>query len=185
MATRGAFGLTHKGQTKMIYNHYDSYPDGLGREFVDWIKARSDDELKRAFNNIKLGRCDNYGIEKFTATWDKPQTWDRVTQDEIDEGYAIEYSYNYNIDSHTLITTGEEHDGLQDLEDEIQEDREARAGLRHKKIVDHWDYEGKDLQITWETKNGEETTTVKYDGKQITEKKHLLPIEAAELITKG
>lgn len=54
MATRGSFGLTHKGQTKMIYNHWDSYPDGLGREFVDWIKARSDEELKKAFNNIKL-----------------------------------------------------------------------------------------------------------------------------------
>ena len=127
MATRGAFGLTHKGQTKMIYNHWDSYPDGLGREFVDWIKARSDDELKKAFNNIKLGRCDNYGLEKFIATWEKPQTWDRVTQDEIDEGYNIEYSYNYNIDNHTVITTGEDHSGLQDLEDEIQEDREARA----------------------------------------------------------
>ena len=47
MATRGSFGLTHKGQTKMIYNHWDSYPEGLGREFVDWIKARSDDELKK------------------------------------------------------------------------------------------------------------------------------------------
>ena len=53
MATRGAFGLTHRGQKKMIYNHWDSYPEGLGREFVDWIKSRSDDELKKAFNNIK------------------------------------------------------------------------------------------------------------------------------------
>lgn len=121
MATRGAFGLTHKGQTKMIYNHYDSYPEGLGREFVDWIKARSDDELKQAFNNIKLGRCDNYGWEKFQETWEKPQTWDRVTQEEIEEGYAIEYSYNYNIDTHRLETTGEDHEGLQDLEDEINE----------------------------------------------------------------
>ena len=169
----------------MIYNHYDSYPEGLGREFVDWIKARSDDELKKAFNNIKLGRCDNYGLEKFIATWEKPQTWDRVTQEEIDEGYAIEYSYNYDIDSHTLITTGEEHDGLQDLEDEIQEDREARAGLKHKDTIDRYEYKGKVLKITWETKNGEETTTVEYDGQKKTEKKHLLPIEAVELITKG
>ena len=103
----------------MIYNHYDSYPEDLGRRFVDWIKERNDDELKQAFNNIKLGRCENYGIEKFIATWEKPQTRDEVTQDEVDEGYNIEYSYVYNIDTHRLTTTGEEHCELQDLEDEV------------------------------------------------------------------
>ena len=181
MATRGAFGLTHKGQTKMIYNHWDSYPEGLGREFVDWIKARSDDELKQAFNNIKLGRCDNYGLEKFIATWEKPQTWDRVTQDEIDEGYNIEYSYNYDIDNHTLTTTGEEHDGLQDLEDEIQEDREARAGLTHKDTIDRYDYQGKVLKIT-RTAN---KTIVEYNGQKKTEDRYMTPTEAVELITNG
>ena len=181
MATRGAFGLTHKGQTKMIYNHYDSYPEGLGRDFVDWIKARSDDELKQAFNNIKLGRCDNYGWEKFQDSWKKPQTWDRVTQDEIDEGYAIEYSYNYDIDNHTLITTGEEHSELQDLEDEIQEDREARAGLTHKDTIDRYDYQGKVLKIT-RTAN---KTIVEYNGQKKTEDRYMTPTEAVELITNG
>lgn len=165
----------------MIYNHWDSYPEDLGRSFVDWIKERSDDELKKAFNNIKLGRCDNYGIEKFIATWEKPQTWDRVTQDEIDEGYAIEYSYNYDIDNHTLTTTGEEHSELQDLEDEIQEDRKRRAGLIHKDTTDRYEYQGKILKIT-RTAN---KTTVEYDGQKKTEERYMTPIEAAELITKG
>jgi hypothetical protein len=181
MATRGAFGLTHKGQTKMIYNHWDSYPDGLGREFVDWIKSRSDDELKKAFNNIKLGRCENYGLEKFIAGRDKKQTWDMVTQEQIDEDCYIEYSYNYNIDSHTLITTGEEHSELQDLEDEIQEDRKQRAGLIHMDTTDRYDYKGKVLTIT-RTGN---STTVEYNGKKKTEEKYMTPIEAVELITKG
>jgi len=181
MATRGAFGLTHKGQTKMIYNHWDSYPEGLGREFVDWIKARSDDELKKAFNNITLGRCDNYGLEKFIAGRDKKQTWDMVTQEQIDEDCYIEYSYNYNIDSHTLITTGEEHSELQDLEDEIQEDRQARAGLTHKDTIDRYDYQGKVLKIT-RTAN---KTIVEYDGQKKTEEKYMTPIEAVELLTNG
>ena len=38
----------------MIYNHWDSYPDGLGRDFVDRIKSKSDDELTTARNNIEL-----------------------------------------------------------------------------------------------------------------------------------
>lgn len=165
----------------MIYNHYDSYPEGLGRDFVDWIKARSDDELKKAFNNIKLASCNNYGWEKFQETWKKPQTWDRVTQDRIFEGYDIEYSYNYDIDNHTLITTGEDHDGLQDLEDEIQEDRKKRAGLTHMDTTDRYDYKGKVLTIT-RTGN---STTVEYDGQKKTEEKYMTPIEAIELITKG
>ena len=165
----------------MIYNHYDSYPEGLWREFVDWIKSRTDKELKKARDHIKLGRCNNYGREKFEESWQKIQTRDRVTQDEIDEGYAIEYSYNYDIDSHTLITTGEDHSGLQDLEDEIQEDRKQRAGLTHMDTTDRYDYKGKVLTIT-RTGN---STTVEYDGQKKTEEKYMTPIEAIELITKS
>ena len=36
----------------MIYNHYDSYPEGLGREFVDRIKTKTDAELSTARENI-------------------------------------------------------------------------------------------------------------------------------------
>ena len=165
----------------MIYNHYDSYPDGLGREFVDWIKSKTDDELKQAWKNIKLGRCDNYGREKFQETWKKPQTWDRVTQDEIDEWYAIEYAYTYDIDNHTLITAGDDSKGLQDLEDEIQEDRQARAWLTHKDTTDRYDYKGKILKIT-RTAN---STTIEYDGKKWTEEKYMTATEAIELLTNG
>lgn len=38
----------------MIYNHWDSYPEGLGRDFVDRIKSKSDEELTTAWNNIEL-----------------------------------------------------------------------------------------------------------------------------------
>ena len=38
----------------MIYNHWDSYPEGLGRDFVDRIKTKTDDELTTARNNIEL-----------------------------------------------------------------------------------------------------------------------------------
>lgn len=34
MSTRGLWGFTYEGTTKVTYNHYDSYPDGLGSDLV-------------------------------------------------------------------------------------------------------------------------------------------------------
>ncbi len=38
MGTRGLFGFYYKGKYYVIYNHWDSYPSGLGQEIVDQIK---------------------------------------------------------------------------------------------------------------------------------------------------
>ena len=38
MGTRGAFGFRRRGKTYMIYNHFDSYPSGLGCWFVSDIQ---------------------------------------------------------------------------------------------------------------------------------------------------
>ena len=37
MGTRGAYGFRINGQDKVTYNHYDSYPCGLGREVMSYI----------------------------------------------------------------------------------------------------------------------------------------------------
>lgn len=34
MGTRGLFGFYYKGKYYLVYNHYDSYPDGLGNDIV-------------------------------------------------------------------------------------------------------------------------------------------------------
>jgi len=39
MGTQGAFGFRIDGVDKLSYNHFDSYPDGLGREVVEQVKA--------------------------------------------------------------------------------------------------------------------------------------------------
>ena len=38
MGTRGSFGVRIGGVDKCAYNHSDSYPDGLGQEFVDQVR---------------------------------------------------------------------------------------------------------------------------------------------------
>lgn len=39
MGTRGAFGWVHNGVEKFTYNHWDSYPDGLGVDVLTWLRG--------------------------------------------------------------------------------------------------------------------------------------------------
>lgn len=39
MSTRGLWGFTHNGKTKVTYNHFDSYPSGLGDDLVKSLNA--------------------------------------------------------------------------------------------------------------------------------------------------
>lgn len=62
MGTRGAIVFVADGQTKVIYNHYDSYPDGLGVDILNWLSntlstnklqdVEIEPLLKRAITNL-------------------------------------------------------------------------------------------------------------------------------------
>lgn len=54
MGTRGGYGFKKDGQMKITYNHFDSYPSGLGSEVVRFIKNTSVDEMNEIFNNITM-----------------------------------------------------------------------------------------------------------------------------------
>lgn len=52
MGTRGLIGLRFDGQLKGCYNHFDSYPTGLGREVVAFVeKLAADIELLEKFRD--------------------------------------------------------------------------------------------------------------------------------------
>ena len=42
MSTRGTFGFHRNGKDELYYNHWDSYPDGLGAAFIDYVKGEDD-----------------------------------------------------------------------------------------------------------------------------------------------
>ena len=128
MSTRWAFGLTKWGLTKMIYNHWDSYPEGLGRDFVDRIKTKTDDELTTARNNIELltDRAwvtgEEYWFKPFVEKIMDWPSYREPVQQQDDWGYCdtyIEYTYNYDIDKHILITEGHDTKGLDELQLEV------------------------------------------------------------------
>jgi hypothetical protein len=58
MGTHGLFGFYHKGKYYMVYNHWDSYPDGLGNQLIDEILAAikngTFDEWPKKLENLKI-----------------------------------------------------------------------------------------------------------------------------------
>lgn len=58
MGTRGLYGFRKNGVDKTTYNHFDSYPDGLGADVVNFIKKHSIDELKKFYDRIQMVQND-------------------------------------------------------------------------------------------------------------------------------
>ena len=54
MSTRGAVGIIYNNKEKIGYNHFDSYPAGLGNELLTFLKDKTIDELKTLFSNITI-----------------------------------------------------------------------------------------------------------------------------------
>jgi hypothetical protein len=54
MGTRGAYGFRKNDQDKVTYNHWDSYPSGLGADVVEFIQGSSIDEMNQLADKIKL-----------------------------------------------------------------------------------------------------------------------------------
>lgn len=54
MGTRGAVGFIKDGEIKVAYNHFDSYPEGLGEEVLNFVREYSVDQMREMFDKIEL-----------------------------------------------------------------------------------------------------------------------------------
>jgi len=54
LGTRGAYGFYKDGKSKITYNHYDSYPEGLGDDIIGFIRNTNINELNSIFNQIEM-----------------------------------------------------------------------------------------------------------------------------------
>ena len=54
MGTRGCYGFRKNGIDKLTYNHYDSYPDYLGKIMVMFCKETSLDEMNEIYDRLIL-----------------------------------------------------------------------------------------------------------------------------------
>lgn len=65
MGTRGLFGFYVKGKYYVVYNHFDSYPEGLGNDVVE--------EIRKAIQEGKLEEWKNK-LMNIVVVDDKPPT---------------------------------------------------------------------------------------------------------------
>ena len=56
MGTRGAYGFHKGGRDKITYNHFDSYPTGLGADVVEFIQNHTDEDMNEIFDRIVMVR---------------------------------------------------------------------------------------------------------------------------------
>ena len=99
MSTRGAVGMIYNHKEKIGYNHYDSYPEGLGNEILIFLKGKSIEELKNIFQNIVLEDNSNdvwdWKNHKFMDKFEDQHTF-------LIDSLFCEYAYLINLDSKKL-----------------------------------------------------------------------------------
>jgi hypothetical protein len=64
MSTRGAYGFHKDGETKVTYNHSDSYPSGLGSKVIKFVRATPVEKLKEIYDQIVLVNSDSTPTEE-------------------------------------------------------------------------------------------------------------------------
>jgi hypothetical protein len=117
MSTRGAYGYYKSGVTKVAYNHFDSYPEGLGVDMVNYCKSFTLNEMEDVFNRLTdvEGRIFKKGDEvdwykKLREFQGKPEKWHEVEgeilyedcNDFLKDSLFCEYAYIINLDAYTL-----------------------------------------------------------------------------------
>ena len=71
MSTRGLYGFRKDGVDKTTYNHYDSYPEGLGFAIAQFCANTSEEEMNRIFDAIVMVREGDEMTEEQAAFCEK------------------------------------------------------------------------------------------------------------------
>jgi hypothetical protein len=112
MSTRGAYGFYKGGISKITYNHFDSYPECLGKDILKYMKAKSIEEMNNDFAIITMVKSNDIPTtEQFikcaeyyndTVSSKSPEEWYcllRETQGDLDASAKI----GLMIDTHTFL----------------------------------------------------------------------------------
>ena len=90
MGTRGAFGFRKNGVDKIMYNHWDSYPDYLGKVILEFCSSTKVDEINDMFDKIEM--VDEYSKpskEQITFCVDNNIYNSTVSNCSVDDWYCL------------------------------------------------------------------------------------------------
>lgn len=68
MGTRGIYGIRKNNVDKTTYNHFDSYPSGLGAQVVEFFADADLVKLGEVFDSIRLVKPDDIITEDIAKT---------------------------------------------------------------------------------------------------------------------
>lgn len=120
MGTRGIVGFTLDGEDKLTYNHYDSYPDSLGEDMVDFVRNMDAAAVKKQVQKLILVQEDgadptpeqieklnhycnpNVGARLSDARSNPPINWYQLLRETQGDPAAI-LEAGYMVDSRTFI----------------------------------------------------------------------------------
>lgn len=128
MGTRGAIGFYKEGNEKVCYNHFDSYPTGLGDDLISYLKGKTINELNSICDEIKLSddyvKGGGFSIENgFSKSFEDYRTF-------LANSVFCQYAYIINLD-----------DKVVEFYSGINHNPEAKGRYAHLKC-DGWDMEG-------------------------------------------
>ena len=99
MGTRGAIGFYRNGTEKVCYNHFDSYPSGLGDVLVNWLKNKTYDELVAICDSIELTeyyvRGEGFSSVGFSNKFEDYHTF-------LHNSVFCQYAYIINLDERVV-----------------------------------------------------------------------------------
>jgi len=88
MGTRGVFGFHKNGADKITYNHFDSYPTGLGEEVIKFLKKHGIGELNTIFDRIQMVNDETHPTENQIKECEKYMDLS-VSTGKTDEWYVL------------------------------------------------------------------------------------------------
>lgn len=90
MGTRGLYGFRKNGVDKTTYNHYDSYPDGLGMTVAEFCKNTTEEEMNKIYDGIEMVSKRSIPTERQIAFCVENGTADTgVSSGRYDEWYVL------------------------------------------------------------------------------------------------
>ena len=109
MSTRGYYGIKKRGELKGAYNHFDSYPSGLGKDLVETInKIKKEDRLKvlnETFDYIELVDSNIAPTQEQKDTCVKANVVDlNVSERSLDDWYCLLRKIQGNLDIYIIIS---------------------------------------------------------------------------------
>ncbi len=113
IGTRGCYGFHRDGVDKLTYNHFDSYPEGLGADIVEFVRQTSVEEMNQIFDRIQMVNEDEMATPDQVAECHKwysgavstgqPTEWYALLRNAQGDLNAFKDGLRYMIDSRSFM----------------------------------------------------------------------------------